>query len=293
MIRAEVPADHPAAADPAPRLLRIVHLFPDLLSVYGDTGNIRSVEVRAAARGIVVERTSVAAETPRLPCGDLYVIGGGQDRDQVAVERSLRRIGDALLGEIEAGAALLAVCGGYQSLGVEYRIPGGRLIRGPGVVDVRTVAGTRRLVGPVIARVEAPVFGSARTIVGFENHSGRTTLGPDSAPLARIEVGHGNNDVDGTEGVIETPGTRGMLGLRIGTYLHGPLLPRNPHVCDVLIAAGLARTGQPTDLLPLDDRDEWAAHDRYVERCRRHPWTDRLPPRVRRFVEPARNLVGF
>jgi CobQ-like glutamine amidotransferase family enzyme len=236
----------------------------------------------------------VLAESARLPPGDVYVIGGGQDRDQVAVARSLERIGDALMREVGDGAAVLAVCGGYQSLGVEYRMPGERTVRGPGVVDVRTVGGPRRLVGPVVARLEDPIFGSVpRTIVGFENHSGRTSLGPESRPLARIEVGHGNNDEDGTEGVLETPGTRGLLGLRIGTYLHGPLLPRNPHVCDLLIAAGLGRTGQPTDLLPLDDRDEWTAHDRYAERSRKRPWTEHLPGGVRRIVQPALDLVGF
>jgi CobQ-like glutamine amidotransferase family enzyme len=186
------------------------------------------------------------------------------------------------------------VCGGYQSLGVEYRALGGRTIHGPGILDVRTWAGSKRLVGPVVAHLEHPMFGPVgRTVVGFENHSGRTTLGTESSPLARVEIGHGYDDDDGTEGVLERPGTRGLQGLRIGTYLHGPLLPRNPHVTDVLIAAGLSRTDQPTDLAPLDDRDEWAAHDRYVERCRKRSWTDRLPGRVRRIVEPARNLIGF
>jgi CobQ-like glutamine amidotransferase family enzyme len=275
------------------RLLRIVHLFPDLLSVYGDAGNIQALIVRSRARGIVAERITALADAPRLPSGDIYVIGGGQDRDQVQVERSLRRIGDALMREVADGAAVLAVCGGYQSLGVEYRT-GERTIHGPGVLDVRTTAGSRRLVGPVVAHLEDPIFGlPGRTIVGFENHSGRTTLGPESTALARVEIGHGNGDDDGAEGVLETPGTRGLRGLRLGTYLHGPLLPRNPHVGDALIAAGLSRTGQPTDLARLDDRAEWAAHDRYVQRCRRRAWTDRLPGRVRRMVEPARNLIGF
>jgi CobQ-like glutamine amidotransferase family enzyme len=275
------------------RHLRIVHLFPDLLSVYGDAGNIQALVVRSRARGIVVERAVVLADTPRLPSGDLYVIGGGQDRDQVQVERSLQRIGDALTREVGEGAAVLAVCGGYQSLGVEYRILGERTIRGPGVLDVRTVSGSKRLVGPVVAHLEDPIFGPPRrTIVGFENHAGRTTIGPESTALARVEIGHGNDD-DGTEGVLERPGARGLQGLRIGTYLHGPLLPRNPHLGDVLIAAGLSRTGQPTNLAPLDDRDEWAAHDRQIERCRKRTWTDRLPRRVRRMVEPARNLIGF
>jgi CobQ-like glutamine amidotransferase family enzyme len=294
MIRLADVADSIQGTSSPARCLRIVHLFPDLLSVYGDTGNIRTLVVRSEARRIAVELTVVLAESSKLPPGDLFVIGGGQDRDQVAVARSLQRIGDALVREVGDGAAVLAVCGGYQSLGVEHRMPGERTMRGPGVLDVRTVGGPRRLVGPVVARLEDPIFGPVeRTIVGFENHSGRTAIGPESRPLARIEVGHGNNDEDGTEGVLETPGARGLLGLRIGTYLHGPLLPRNPHLCDLLIRAGLSRTGQPTDLPPLDDRDEWAAHDRYAERCRKRPWTDHLPVGVRRIVQPARDLVGF
>jgi lipid II isoglutaminyl synthase (glutamine-hydrolysing) len=294
MIRRADAADRIDATPARARLLRIVHLFPDLLSVYGDSGNIRTLVVRAEARGIAVERTAVLAETGRLPSGDLFVIGGGQDRDQVQVEQSLRRIGDALVREVGEGAAVLAVCGGFQSLGVEYRVPGMRTIQGPGVLDVRTVGGPKRLVGPVVAHLEDPLFDSVeRTIVGFENHSGRTTIGPDSRPLARVEIGHGNDDDGGTEGVLETPGSRGLLGLRVGTYLHGPLLPRNPHITDVLIAAGLSRTGQPIDLEPLDDRDEWVAHRHYVQRCRKRPWTERLPGQLRRVVEPARNLIGF
>jgi len=278
----------------AQRSLRIVHLFPDLLSVYGDAGNVRTLVVRAEQRRIAVEVAVVLGDTAAVPQADLFVIGGGQDRDQVEVERSLRRLEDGLRREIGEGAALLAVCGGYQSLGLEYRNVDGRTIRGPGIIDVRTVGSPARLVGPVVAHLTSPILGGSRsTIVGFENHSGRTSLGRSSAPLATVEIGHGNNDRDGTEGVLENPGCRDLRGLRIGTYLHGPFLPRNPHVADALLAAGLARTGQPTDLAALDDAEEWAAHDRYVERCRRRSWTDRLPGRIRRAIEPARNLVGF
>jgi CobQ-like glutamine amidotransferase family enzyme len=146
----------------------------------------------------------------------------------------------------------------------------------------------------VLAHLEdAALRGIRETIVGFENHSGRTELGDESAPLARVEVGHGNNDHDDTEGVLESPGARGLAGLRIGTYLHGPFLPRNPHVADALLRAALARTGQPVELCTLDDAVEWRAHDAHVARCRRRPLAAYLPSPVRRLIEPVQALVGF
>jgi CobQ-like glutamine amidotransferase family enzyme len=275
-------------------VVRIVHLFPDLLSVYGDAGNVRALVVRAEARGIKVTRARVLADDDVLPSADLFVIGGGQDRDQARVASRLRRLGEALEREVGDGAALLAICGGYQSLGKSYRSLRGPVMGGPGVLHVTTVGATGRLVGPVVARLEDPALHSVReTIVGFENHSGRTELGDGAAPLARIEVGHGNNDRDGTEGVLEAPGMGGLAGLRIGTYLHGPFLPRNPHLTDALLRAALARTGQPVDLCTLDDMVEWRAHDAHVERCRRRPVTARLPSPVRRLIEPLQALVGF
>ena len=278
----------------ADRVVRIVHLFPDLLSVYGDAGNVRALVVRAQARGIRVTRTTVLADDDVLPSADLFVIGGGQDRDQARVASRLRRLGESLEREVGDGAALLAICGGYQSLGRSYRSLGGPVMEGPGLLDVATVGAPGRLVGPVVARLEDPGLHFVReTIVGFENHSGRTELGDGSAPLARIEVGHGNNDHDGTEGVVEAPGVRGLAGLRIGTYLHGPFLPRNPHLADALLRAALARTGQPVELATLDDTVEWRAHDAHVAGCRRRPITARLPTPVRRLIEPLQSLVGF
>jgi CobQ-like glutamine amidotransferase family enzyme len=276
------------------RAVRIVHLFPDLLSVYGDSGNVRSLVFRAEARGIGVTRSTVLADDDAIPCGDLFVIGGGQDSDQVRVAAALRRLSAGLEREVGDGAALLAICGGYQSLGTSYRSVGGRVIEGPALLDVATIGAPGRLVGPVVAHLQDPALRSVReTIVGFENHSGRTELGDKSAALALIEVGHGNNDHDHTEGVLETPGVRGLAGLRVGTYLHGPFLPRNPHIADALLRAALARTGQPIDLFPLDDAVEWRAHHGHVARCRRRPVAAHLPSRVRRLIEPVQALVGF
>jgi CobQ-like glutamine amidotransferase family enzyme len=284
-----------APRDPSgARRLRIVHLFPDLLSVYGDSGNLRALVVRAERRSIDVTVDRVLADATALPEADLFVVGGGQDRDQLAVERALRRLGEGIRRQVADGAGVLAVCGGYQSLGISYLTGAGRTIHGPGVFQVVTRAGSGRLVGPVVARLVDPTLAAEHeTVVGFENHSGRTELCPGTAPLATVEIGHGNNDEDGTEGTLALPGEQGLHGLRIGTYLHGPFLPRNPHLADALLRSALDRTGQPTALDRLDDTDEWRAHDRFVARCRERRWPDRLPAVVRRVVEPARSLIGF
>jgi CobQ-like glutamine amidotransferase family enzyme len=255
------------------RPLRIVHLFPDVLRFYGDGGNVGALVSRAAARSIVTEVTQVPVGAARIPPADLVLIGGGQDREQVTVARELERIGEQLTDLVAGGTALLAVCGGYQNLGIRYRTSLGDELACPGLLPVTTdaTAGSRRLVGPVLAQVsgdlalqERPraVVGDAteerdpatdRTVVGFENHGGRTTLEAGARPFASVEIGHGNNDLDATEGVLVLPGEGGLQGLRIGTYLHGPLLPRNPHLADALIAAALAHGGEAEALAPLED----------------------------------------
>lgn len=283
------------AAGTLPDTLRIVHLFPDLLNVYGDAGNVRTIAFRAEARSLVVESSFVLAGDREVPPADVLLIGGGQDREQVAVAHELERLAAPIRARIADGASLLAVCGGYQSLGWGYRTHRGT-IDGPGILDVRTEASDVRMVGPVVAQ-PTPVAGlwrSDREIVGFENHSGLTTLGADALPFANVEIGAGNNGVDGTEGYLALPGVGGLAGLRIGTYLHGPFLPRNPHVADALIAAGLGRGGPPVDLPALDDALEWTAHERFVERCRAHRQRDaRVPERITRIIDPIRSLIGF
>lgn len=276
--------------------LRVVHLYPDLLSVYGDAGNVRTIVVRAERRGIEVELSAVRAGDAVVPPADVLLIGGGQDREQLMVARELERLGPAIRERIAEGAALLAVCGGYQNLGWSYRTAAGTTIAGPGILDIRTEAGRSRLVGSVVASLTDLPNGTPPrpTLIGFENHGGRTYLGPTARPLATIEIGRGNNGVDGTEGVVGLPGDDGMLGLRIGTYLHGPLLPRNPHVADALIASGLGRGGPAVALAPLDDSDEWLAHDRFAVRSRARKRRDeRLPAWLRRITDPARSLIGF
>ncbi len=280
---------------PDRRTIRIVHLFPDLLNVYGDAGNVRTIVFRAEARGFDVEMSSVRADASSVPPADVLLIGGGQDREQIAVARELERVGPEIRARIRDGASLLAVCGGYQGLGWSYQAAAG-MIDGPGILDVRTVAGSRRLVGPVVATpTPGPgIWSSDREVIGFENHAGRTMLGDGARAFAEVEIGHGNNGDDGTEGYLALPGDGGLGGLRIGTYLHGPLLPRNPHIADALIAVGLGRGGPPVHLDDIDDADEWAAHDRFVTRSRDHRQReDRVPDRISRIVDPIRSLIGF
>jgi CobQ-like glutamine amidotransferase family enzyme len=275
--------------------VRVVHLFPDLLNVYGDSGNVRTIVVRAQARGYEVELSAVRAGAASVPAADVLLIGGGQDREQVAVARELERLGPSIRARISDGASLLAVCGGYQGLGWSYQAVKGT-IDGPGILDVRTVAGTKRLVGPVVA-APLPASGSwkpDREVIGFENHAGRTLLGHGARAFATVEIGHGNNGDDKTEGYLALPGEGGLGGLRIGTYLHGPLLPRNPHIADALISVGLGRGGPPVSLDEIDDREEWEAHDRFVTRSRTHrSREDRIPDRVSRIIDPIRSLIGF
>jgi CobQ-like glutamine amidotransferase family enzyme len=277
-----------------PRRLRIVHLFPDLLSVYGDTGNLRALVVRAERRGIVATVERVLADTAVVPEADVFLIGGGQDRDQLAVERALSRLDSAIVRQLDDGASLLAVCGGYQNLGQWYRFADGRTVHGPGIFAAHTRAGDTRLVGRVVAHL-APTDPDMRgTVVGFENHSGRTELDPGAHPLATIEIGYGNNGHDQGEGIlaIADRGPR-KAALCIGTYLHGPLLPLNPHIADTLLRAGLSRTGQPAGLAAIDDTEEWRAHDHFLSLARNRSWFDHLPSRLRLRAQRAQGLIGF
>jgi len=274
-----------------PRRLRIVHLFPDLLSVYGDSGNVRALVVRAERRAIAVSVEHVLRDTAVVPEADVFVIGGGEDRNQLGVERALVNLDDAIIRRLDEGASLLAVCGGYQNLGQWYRFANGRTVHGPGIFAANTRAGETRLVGRVVAHLGPTVISERRTVVGFENHSGRTELDASASAFATIEIGHGNNGHDGGEGILAIAERR--TGVLIGTYLHGPLLPLNPHIADALLRAGLARTGQPTELAPLEDNEEWRAHDNFLSLARDQSWTDHLPARLRGLAQRAQSLIGF
>jgi CobQ-like glutamine amidotransferase family enzyme len=242
-------------ADRAPsHELRLLALYPEQMNIYADRGNVVFLQKRCQWRGIGFSYSAVGGGERFDPAEhDLLYIGGGQDRDQRAVAADLVETKrEAIAASVEAGAALLAVCGGYQLLGGSYEL-GEERIEGLGLADLHTVREPgERLIGNV--SIEVDLGSGPRVLAGFENHGGRTYLGPDATPLGRVLHGHGNNGGDGLEGVIR--------GNMIGTYLHGPLLPKNAWLADHLIAAGLAhRYGTAPELEPLDDSLEAAAHD--------------------------------
>jgi CobQ-like glutamine amidotransferase family enzyme len=241
--------------------LRIVHLYPDLMNVYGDRGNVLTLVRRAEWRGIDVQVRGVSLGDRFDPDeADLIFFGGGQDREQAVVSPDfVADKGEAVREAVEAGAALLSVCGGYQLLGKSYTTVEGQELPGTGLFDVRSVPGPKRHIGNVL--IETELDGMRRTLVGFENHSGRTYLGSGVRPLGRPIVGAGNNGEDGTEGAVY----KGA----IGCYLHGSLLPKNPWLADRLLASALQhRRGEPVTLEPLDDRLENEAHDAVAARVR-------------------------
>jgi lipid II isoglutaminyl synthase (glutamine-hydrolysing) len=230
--------------------LRVGHLYPEYLNIYADRGNIAVLESRSRWRGIDVTVIDCGIGDP-LPDADLYYLGGGQDRDQVLVAPDLVSRAADLRAAVEGGAAVLAVCGGYQMLGRRYRGHQGDEIPGIGLVDLVTDAGTERMIGNIT--IECELDGAAVRVVGFENHAGRTVLGPGVRPLGRVLHGHGNNGGDRTEGVRD--------GRVVGTYIHGPLLPKNPELADHVIRTALERRHGTVALDPLDDALERAAHD--------------------------------
>jgi len=227
--------------------LRVCALYPELMNIYADRGNIAVLRARCEWRGLGFEvASSTLGESFEPGAHDLFYIGGGQDRDQIAVAEDMQATKrDALHSAAGRGAAVLAVCGGYQLLGHSYQL-GERELPGVGLVDLHTVreAG-ERLIGN--CAIESDLGTGPRTIAGFENHGGRTYLGAGEKPLGRVLAGHGNNDRDGFEGV-----RRGNV---VGTYLHGPLLPKNVWLADRLIELALG-----VELDPLDDAMEEAAH---------------------------------
>ena len=239
--------------------ISVAHLYPDYLNIYADRGNIAVFRRRAALRGHSLGVTAVEPGDPLEPSAfDLVYVGGGQDREQALVAPDLARRGDDLLRAVETGTALLAVCGGYQLLGRGYRGRDGSSMPGAGLFPLETVAGERRLIGDVLLEVE--LDGTATMVAGFENHAGRTLLDPGATALGRVIAGHGNDGTSGLEGC--------RVAAAIGTYLHGPLLPRNPALADWLLARALEHAGGDGALEPLDDELERLAHAVSVDRAR-------------------------
>ena len=222
------------------RALRLIWVYPDLLSTYGDRGNLLVLERRARLRDIVTDAVSVNSDQRVPRDGDIYLMGGGEDLPQILAARRLRADG-GLAAAAASGGVVFAVCAGYQLLGTEFGGDDGQPLRGLGLLDIRSGRGERRSVGEILADVD-PALGIPR-LTGFENHQGVTQLGPGARPLSRTVRGVGNGD--GTEGAY--------AGHVLGTYLHGPALVRNPALADLLLswAAGPLR--------PVAEKDEdWA-----------------------------------
>jgi len=236
--------------------IRVGHLYPDYLNIYADRGNIAVLAARARARGHELELTPIGMRDD-VPAGiDLFYVGGGQDREQELVAHDLVAKTDALHDAVADRAAFLAVCGGYQLFGRFYRDRGGVELPGVGLLPLETIAGERRMIGDVLL----DCAWAGRPLAGFENHAGRTMLDPGGEPLGRVLAGFGNDGRSGFEGC--------RSGRVYGTYLHGPLLPRNPWFADRLLEDALAHAGLETTLDPLDDALEDTAHHVSAERAR-------------------------
>jgi CobQ-like glutamine amidotransferase family enzyme len=231
--------------------LRLAHLYPKLMNIYGDRGNILCLERRCRERDIAFEVKELGLGDKLKPKDhDMIFVGGAQDREQRRVAEDLVKAkGKAVREAVDKGLTLLAVCGGYQLLGRYYRGAEGEELPGVGVFDMWTEhpgPGARRFIGNVV------VERRGETLVGFENHGGRTHLAEGIEPLGRVVAGFGNNGEDGGEGAV--------CSNAYGTYLHGSLLPKNPHFADHLIEAALRRRHRDLELALLDDRVEEMAH---------------------------------
>jgi CobQ-like glutamine amidotransferase family enzyme len=242
--------------------IRVGHLYPEYLNIYADRGNIAVLARRAALRGHELEVSAVGLGDELEPgAHDLLYVGGGQDREQALIAPDLAARGAAIREADDSGTAVLAVCGGYQLLGRGYRGRDGSFMPGAGLFGHETVAGETRMIGDVLLDCE-PTPGERRPLAGFENHAGRTLLDPGVEPLGRVVHGFGNDGESGFEGA--------RLGRAVGTYLHGPLLPRNAWLADWLLAQALAHAtgGDPPRLDPLPDELEAQAFRVAAERAR-------------------------
>ena len=236
------------------RTLRIAHLYPELLNLYGDSGNILVLRRRMEWRGMNCEVKEVGVgERPSFADVDIVFIGGGSDREQKIVCDRLQQVRAELAAYVEDGGVLAAVCGGYQLLGHSY-LMGNEEVRGLSLVDLYTDRGSPRLIGDIVVQSRI----SPQPVVGYENHGGRTHLGAGVEPLGKVLAGFGNDGESGYEGCLYKN--------VVGTYVHGPLLPKNPGVADYLIAQALTRRYGECELEPLDDAVELLANQTMYDR---------------------------
>ncbi len=236
--------------------LNLAYLYPKLLNIYGDRGNVLTLSFRCQVRGIDLNISTInPGDTLQGKDFDMFFIGGGQDQQQILVSNDLQTKKDELIELIENNVVFLSICGGYQLLGKYYKASDGSEIPGIEALDLYTVAGSKRMIGNVLCKE----IESGNTIVGFENHSGKTYLGPLAKPFAKVIRGGGNNGEDGFEGV--------RYKNVFGTYLHGSLLPKNPYLTDKLIELALERKGLTMPEVSLNDTFEEIAHKK-AERLR-------------------------
>lgn len=237
--------------------LKIGHLYPDLLDLYSDRGNVIILQKRAHWRGldVTVDQISVGHE-PRLCDYDILVMGGGMDREQGIVAQDLQKRSANVREAVNAGTVILAICGGYQLLGHSFETSTGKRIPGLGILDIHTVGANKRMVGNVVGEME--IDGIQHNLIGYENHSGKTFLGPDVQPMMRVVKGYGNSGEDKFEGVRQ--------GTIFGTYLHGPLLAKNPFLADHLVELALRRRDLSVQLEALNDDLERRANQKLYKR---------------------------
>ncbi|MBP3820672.1 glutamine amidotransferase [bacterium] len=235
--------------------ISIAHLYPDLLNLYGDRGNVITLIKRCEWRGIRVEFTDIKSGD-KIGAHDLFFMGGGQDKQQEEVQEELFSQKKELLAQRDDGAVFLGICGGFQLFGHYYQPHDKNKLEGISLMDAYTIAGEKRFIGNVTAVTD---FLEPKTLVGFENHSGLTYLEGETKPLATVRVGNGNNGTDGFEGA--------RYKNVFGTYLHGSLLPKNPHFADYLINLALEkRYGENINISPLDDKIEFDAHTSVIDK---------------------------
>ena len=234
--------------------LTLAHLYPQEMNLYGDRGNVLALKQRMAWRGWQLNILPIPLGTlpQHLPEVDIFFMGGGQDTQQIAIETDLHQHkADYIRKQSAEKALFLTICGGYQLLGHYYKPHQGKELKGLSLIDAYTIAGNKRLIGNVLCQLP-----NGETLVGFENHSGQTFLGNNTQPLGIVTVGHGNNGTDKQEGVWQDN--------LVGTYLHGPLLPKNPALADALLHQALTRkygNGMVDESLPrLEDSWEQLAH---------------------------------
>lgn len=255
--------------------LNICHLYPDLMDTYGDRGNITAVVKRCQWRGIDVKVSNISVDQPLQTSDfDFYFFGGGQDIQQEIVGKDLQKKAKDLKKAIEGTAVILSICGGYQLLQNYFKTLDGKMIKGIGIFDAHTIGSTTRMIQNLLINLNPNLQDQVKScystieqlnnltmnLIGFENHSGKTYLSSNLQPLGAVLKGAGNNGEDGTEGAVYKNA--------FGCYLHGSLLPKNPHFADYLITKALERRYGEVKLQPLDDSIEWEAHKQAIKRTR-------------------------